>query len=75
MFGQLQVDCKWMGDHHCMLSIAVALAVLGLTPELFPFLQGTLMPYNGSAVRRSSGLQGADLQILFLLSSHGKAMS
>lgn len=69
MFGQLQVDCKQIGDNYCMLSIAVAFAVLGLTPELFPLPQGIFMPYNGSAVKKSSGLQGADLQILLLFLS------
>lgn len=70
------------GDHRCMLSVAVVLAMLAKPPEFFLSLKERLavtpMPCNGSTVRKSPRLQGSDLQILILLSSWqrpGKATS
>lgn len=70
-FGQLYLDCKVIGDYHRMLSIVVILAMLAKPPELYLFPRECLTlsstPCNGSAVRRSPGLRGSDLQILLLL--------
>lgn len=72
-FGQLYLDCKVIGDHHCALAIAAVLATLAKTLEFFLSpaepLALTSMPCNGSAVRRSPGLWGSDLQILLHLPS------
>lgn len=72
-FGRLYLDCKVIGDHRCTPSVAVVLAMLAKTSELFLSLRECLTltstPCNGSAIRRSPGLPGSDLQILLLLSS------
>ena len=70
MFGQLYLDCNVMRDRRCMLSIAVVLAMVAKTLELFLTPKGRLMltstPCNVPAVRRFPGLQWSDLQIILL---------
>lgn len=73
-------SCKWIvsrqeiitsQDHYCITGDLHCCSPSNArtNTQVFPLPQGTFLPYNGSAVRRSSGLQGADIQILLLFLS------